>query len=202
MTLRCARCHDHKFDPVSREDYYGLYAIFASTVFPYAGSEEFASMNRPREHFVPLDGDAKGSLAAYRKRLADLTAQWADSASVVTFGEGHAGLAAYASKTPAEDEPIRRAFHAKLHVGIANAQFTIRDDVRPELRAGVFASGATHPAIVRFSNSSGMIRSSSPSGSDWKNCASGMSKGCLPARSSSSSCSTRRSSVMVGPPLL
>src|SRR5262249_16246330 len=75
MTLRCARCHDHKFDPVSREDYYGLYAIFASTVFPYGGSEEFASMNRPRGQFVPLASDAQDSLAAYRKRLADLTAQ-------------------------------------------------------------------------------------------------------------------------------
>ena len=29
MTLGCARCHDHKFDPVSQEDYYGLYATFA-----------------------------------------------------------------------------------------------------------------------------------------------------------------------------
>ncbi len=31
MTLGCARCHDHKFDPVSTEDYYALGAIFRST---------------------------------------------------------------------------------------------------------------------------------------------------------------------------
>jgi hypothetical protein len=31
MTLGCARCHDHKFDPVSTEDYYGLAGIFLST---------------------------------------------------------------------------------------------------------------------------------------------------------------------------
>ena len=31
MTLGCARCHDHKFDPVSIEDYYGLAGIFLST---------------------------------------------------------------------------------------------------------------------------------------------------------------------------
>src|SRR5262249_24357732 len=54
MTLRCARCHDHKFDPVTTADYYALYGIFASTTFPYAGSEEFQSMNKPREHFTPL----------------------------------------------------------------------------------------------------------------------------------------------------
>ncbi|MEN3942757.1 PSD1 and planctomycete cytochrome C domain-containing protein [Prosthecobacter sp. SYSU 5D2] len=29
LTLHCARCHDHKFDPVSQADYYGLHAIFS-----------------------------------------------------------------------------------------------------------------------------------------------------------------------------
>ncbi len=72
LTLRCARCHDHKFDPVTREDYYALYGIFASTQFPYAGSEEFASMKKPREHFVPLlpPAEAAPLLAAHRERLA------------------------------------------------------------------------------------------------------------------------------------
>jgi hypothetical protein len=54
LTLRCARCHDHKYDPVTKEDYYALYGIFASTRFPYAGSEEFQSKNSPRSGFVPL----------------------------------------------------------------------------------------------------------------------------------------------------
>jgi hypothetical protein len=31
MTLGCARCHDHKFDPISTADYYGLAGIFKST---------------------------------------------------------------------------------------------------------------------------------------------------------------------------
>jgi hypothetical protein len=30
-SIACARCHDHKFDPFSMEDYYGLAGIFAST---------------------------------------------------------------------------------------------------------------------------------------------------------------------------
>lgn len=54
LTLRCARCHDHKYDPVTKEDYYALYGIFASTQYPYAGSEEFSSKNFPRSGFVPL----------------------------------------------------------------------------------------------------------------------------------------------------
>ena len=28
-TVHCARCHDHKFDPISQEDYYSLQAVFA-----------------------------------------------------------------------------------------------------------------------------------------------------------------------------
>ena len=31
LTVACARCHDHKFDPISTEDYYGLAGVFAST---------------------------------------------------------------------------------------------------------------------------------------------------------------------------
>jgi hypothetical protein len=77
LTLRCARCHDHKFDPVSQEDYYALYGIFASTRFPYAGSEELQSMNFPRQHFVPLLPHEKAGpvLKAHEERLRALQAQ-------------------------------------------------------------------------------------------------------------------------------
>jgi hypothetical protein len=30
-TVQCARCHDHKFDPISQDEYYGLQAVFAAT---------------------------------------------------------------------------------------------------------------------------------------------------------------------------
>ena len=74
LTLRCARCHDHKFDPVSQRDYYALYGIFASTTFPYAGSEEFQSQKLPRMNFVPLveRERAEPILNSYRLRIADL----------------------------------------------------------------------------------------------------------------------------------
>ncbi len=31
LTVHCARCHDHKFDPIKQEDYYRLQAVFAGT---------------------------------------------------------------------------------------------------------------------------------------------------------------------------
>ncbi len=31
MTLSCARCHDHKFDPFSQQDYYGVFGLFNNT---------------------------------------------------------------------------------------------------------------------------------------------------------------------------
>ena len=39
LTVSCARCHDHKFDPISAEDYYALYGVFQSTRFPWPGIE-------------------------------------------------------------------------------------------------------------------------------------------------------------------
>jgi hypothetical protein len=34
LTVACARCHDHKFDPIPTCDYYSLYGVFASSVEP------------------------------------------------------------------------------------------------------------------------------------------------------------------------
>jgi mono/diheme cytochrome c family protein len=34
LTVSCARCHDHKFDPIPTKDYYSLYGIFASSTEP------------------------------------------------------------------------------------------------------------------------------------------------------------------------
>ena len=35
LTLGCARCHDHKYDPISQSDYYSVQAIFADSDRPY-----------------------------------------------------------------------------------------------------------------------------------------------------------------------
>lgn len=50
LAIGCARCHDHKYDPISAADYYALYGIFDSTRYPHAGME-----NEPKPaDLVPL----------------------------------------------------------------------------------------------------------------------------------------------------
>lgn len=61
LSLKCARCHDHKFDPVTSNDYYALYGIFDSTQYPWAGGEEFHSKKTHRQHFVSLLPEAEAA---------------------------------------------------------------------------------------------------------------------------------------------
>jgi hypothetical protein len=57
LTVSCARCHDHKFDPIPTKDYYSLAGVFQSTKYeelPLATPEQLAKFNegqgRVREH--------------------------------------------------------------------------------------------------------------------------------------------------------
>jgi hypothetical protein len=61
LTVSCARCHDHKFDPIPASDYYSLYGILDSS----------------REHMVPLGQDDDAELT---KRRAALETQFEQAA--------------------------------------------------------------------------------------------------------------------------
>ncbi len=62
LSVSCARCHDHKYDPVPTADYYSLYGVFASSIEPYL---------RPRIGAIPEAG--KAFEQEYAAKLKEVT---------------------------------------------------------------------------------------------------------------------------------
>ena len=64
LTVSCARCHDHKFDPISQADYYALFGILSSC---RPGRTEFTAADvlaRHREELLALKPEIRRQLAA------------------------------------------------------------------------------------------------------------------------------------------
>jgi hypothetical protein len=67
ITAVCARCHDHKFDPVSTKDYYALHGVFNSSFVP-------SDANKPLLRPIKEDEIYKDYLAKQSKIEADIEA--------------------------------------------------------------------------------------------------------------------------------
>ena len=107
LTLRCARCHDHKSEPLTMEDYYGLYGIFASTQYPYTGSETYASLVTSRKNFVPLEPHQNVSVAIqkHQQQVENITQQ----IKAIRSGELGQQLAAAGERLKELNEKIQSA---------------------------------------------------------------------------------------------
>ena len=68
LNLSCARCHDHKFDPIPIEDYYGLYGYFSSTQYPHPSTEH----GRERKNFVTLPSGDLAYAVTDKKDLSEI----------------------------------------------------------------------------------------------------------------------------------
>jgi mono/diheme cytochrome c family protein len=78
MTVGCARCHNHKFDPIPQKDYYRIQSVFFSTrgvEHPLVPAHEVAAQKRETARvddlIKPLRQAKKGIEAPYLKRLVD-----------------------------------------------------------------------------------------------------------------------------------
>ena len=72
LTVSCARCHDHKFDPIPAADYYSLYGI----------------LNSSREHMVPLSQNDDAELTKRRVALETQFEQAAQEAEARFLDRG------------------------------------------------------------------------------------------------------------------
>ncbi|MFM9030547.1 MAG: DUF1549 domain-containing protein, partial [Opitutaceae bacterium] len=72
MTLSCARCHDHKFDPVTLRDYYGLAGILRGTHTLHNYTDNVA---RWVDATLPLAPEDEKTLAAHETKVAALEKQ-------------------------------------------------------------------------------------------------------------------------------
>jgi hypothetical protein len=126
ITIQCARCHDHKFEPIRHEEYYGLQAVFYAA-YPAYGPERWT---KPNERVAAVG--ARAHREEHRRRTERLERQvkaleaglqtMADALVDQVLEERAPGLAADARaalwkavRTPAKDRTPEQAALVKKH---------------------------------------------------------------------------------------
>ncbi|MFZ4767374.1 MAG: DUF1549 domain-containing protein, partial [Roseimicrobium sp.] len=90
LSFECARCHDHKFDPITQRDYYGLFAMFQN--IDEAGLYSFFTDSPPTPALMLLDEASRPKKAQLEDRVRALE---------------HTGVALRESRRPAFAEWLR-----------------------------------------------------------------------------------------------
>lgn len=107
LTVACARCHDHKFDPISNEDYYAIAGVFANA----------RMTDRPMispSAYAPV-AEAKQKIAELENRLKELRKKSPKPAEEIAAIESE--IANIQSTTPNFDAPLANAVSDEaLHV--------------------------------------------------------------------------------------
>ena len=170
LTVGCARCHDHKFDPIPIKDYYSLYGVFASSTEPrdlplLGEAEQTAAYRTFQEQLKTLRAehdrylDARHSEAVKRAResiavslmAAREVDRGAELRDVAQRRELPFGLVArwrtFLMETRRTHHPVMAAWH-KL-AALSDAEFAAKG---PELVARLAANAdpdaRLHPAIA------------------------------------------------------
>ncbi len=106
LTLTCTRCHDHKFDPLSKKDYFGLFAFFNQTPVSGGGGDPQTApvldMSTPEDAAklavidksfaaavaeIKVEDDGLGEALEKNPKMADILKTAADKRSRQQFDE-------------------------------------------------------------------------------------------------------------------
>ncbi|MBI1761371.1 MAG: DUF1549 domain-containing protein, partial [Acidobacteria bacterium] len=68
LTVGCARCHDHKYDPIPQRDYYRLQAVF----FPFKKTEKTFATAAEQEAFKNLNKEFDEKVRPFRQQIAEI----------------------------------------------------------------------------------------------------------------------------------
>ncbi len=92
LTLGCARCHDHKFDPIPAADYYALAGILHSTRTADRVLMDNVNVTGWTSTELLLDEQAEAKLALRESRISELRRLLAEKQEAVAAAEQSAGI--------------------------------------------------------------------------------------------------------------
>jgi hypothetical protein len=72
VSVACARCHDHKFDPIPQSDYYAMAGIFQSTETCFGGVRSQRNRQPSKLIILPIDDPNPSDLPVTPEELAEL----------------------------------------------------------------------------------------------------------------------------------
>ena len=75
LTLRCARCHDHKFEPLTQKDYYRLLAVFEPLKRPQDGQadlDRLAGTEEELSDYQIATAEADDLIAPFQRQVEDI----------------------------------------------------------------------------------------------------------------------------------
>ncbi len=103
-SIACARCHDHKADPISMKDYYALIGIFRSTKTYYGTWVDSENNNGGELIKLPeLPGQLKPGQSIPVKKIEEMKAQLAELNEQERKGKEMSSMAMTGGKTKRED---------------------------------------------------------------------------------------------------
>ena len=117
LTVGCARCHDHKFEPIPTRDYYSMVAVFNPLRRPQDGRTELAPPVGTRAELAALAardrriGDLKKEVAEHRRLARD---QWLESGQSHLSSETVAAFTTDADKRSDAQKKLASEFSKKL----------------------------------------------------------------------------------------